>query len=158
MSTPSLIVAIQTKFATLTAGNFPGGVVPALYFDEAPQTSATGAQIQVTTAGYVVLKDQGSSSRGLAFGGPTREVVKFDFEFFYPSLGDCRAAALATSLNGGLQADKLGFDFGDLPDLGAPYTLLAIRPRSNKAVKAGVGKTGVPVHQWTLGYDVEVYR
>jgi hypothetical protein len=158
VSTPSVIAAVQAKFAALTAGGFPGAVVPTLYFDEAPQTNAAGAQVQPTTAGYAVLKDKGSTSKALAFGLTTRELIRLDFEFYYPSLGDCRMAAFATALNGGTEADKLGFDYGTLPDLTTPYVLLAMKPRSNKAKKAGTGKTSAPVHYWSVSYELELIR
>ncbi len=158
MSTQSVIAACQQKWAALNAAGFPGSVVPELYFDEAPQVSGSGAQVQPTTAGYAVVKDAGHAIKALSFGVAVREVANLDFEIYYPSLGDCLTAALAVQLNGGAGADRLGFDFGTLPALAPPLVLLAIRPRLSQADFAGDGKTGARVHMWKLGYDFEFTR
>lgn len=150
MATTSLIAAIQSKFATLTAGSFPGGVRPAVYFDEAPVVTGSGSQVQPTTQGYVVLKNTGARARAYAFGGATREDVAVEFDVYYPSLGDALTAA---------NVIKAGFDYGDLPDLDtAVFRLLAVRPVSDRPAFAGLGKTGANVHQWTVGYRVELVR
>lgn len=150
MATKSVIRACQLKFAAIPAGGFPGGVLPALYFDEAPQTDGSGAQVQPTTQGYAVIRSKGAAARAYAFGSPlTREDAEVEIEFFYPSLGDCSDAAEAT---------RAAFDYGALPDLDPSFTLLAIRPRSNRPSRAGLGKTGVPVHSWVLGYRIEILR
>jgi hypothetical protein len=150
MATASIVRAAQLKFAGLTAASFPGGVLPALYFDEAPVVTGSGAQAQVTTQGYVVLKHTGTRARAYAFGGATREDVGLEFEVYYPTLGDALTA---------VGVIKAGFDYGTLPDLDtAVFLLLAIRPVSDRPAFAGLGKTGANVHQWTVGYSLELVR
>lgn len=158
MPSQSLIAAIQAKWSSLTASGFPSSTIPDLYFDEAPQVNSAGSQVQPTTAGYAVVKDNGHNVNAIAFGVVAREVAKLDFEIYYPSLGDCLTAALAVQLNGGSESSRQGFDYGRLPAILPPLVLLAIRPRLSQAGKAGLGKTGVPVHMWRLGYDFEFTR
>lgn len=159
MSTRSIIRAVQLKVATLAAGCFPNNTVPPLYFDEAPQTDAAGAQVQPTTAGYGVVKHNGSRTRAYAFGGHTREDHEVVIEFYYPALADCRQAVDAVRLNGCKPSEKQGLDFGTLPDLAPPYKLLAIRPLGDEAGREpGAGKTGARVHSWLVRYRVELVR
>jgi hypothetical protein len=158
MPTQSIIAAIQTKWDALTASGFPSSTIPPLYFEEAPVVNGSGVQVHPTTAGYAVLKDNGHSVKSMAFGVVAKEVASLEFEIYYPSLGDCLTAALAVQLNGSTEAAHLGFDYGSLPALSTPLVLLAIIPRSSQGGFAGMGKTGVPVHVWKLGYDFEFTR
>jgi hypothetical protein len=155
-ATPSLVNACLLKWDALTAPLFPGGVRPAIYYAQAPATDSGGAQVQTTTTGYAVLRHRGSRTRAYAFGVTSRENHDVEFEIFYPSLGDCLTAALAARLNGGTTQQRLGFDYGALPDLVAPYRLLALRPAGDAAAMPGMGKTGAPVHSWLLRYRIEL--
>jgi hypothetical protein len=156
MATQSIIAAGITKFAALTAANFPGATRPALYFDEAPAVNASGTQIQPTAAGYCVLKDEGQDVLSLGFERQTNEVCQFVIEVYYPSLADVDTAVLAIKRNGGTAAQGNGFDFGTLSDLASPRgTFEIVRTREQRAF-AGQGKTGVPVHVCRLSYRVVV--
>lgn len=156
MATQSIIAASITKFDALTAANFPGASRPALYFDDAPVVNAAGAQVQPTTAGYCVLKDDGQDVLSLGFERQTNEVCNFVIEVYYPSLADVDTAVLAIKRNGGTTAQALGFDFGILSDLTSPRgTFEIVRTREQRA-GASLGKTGVPVHVCRLSYRVAV--
>lgn len=156
MPTQSIIRACQLKFAALTAGNFPGGVRPELYFHEAPQTTGAGAQVQASSQGYVVLRDKGQDVVIQSFRLETREVATFDFEVYYPALADVDAAVLAIKRNGGTTADRLGFDFGSLSDLASPRGTFVIRRTREQREQAGLGKDGKPVHLCRVSYRVEI--
>lgn len=156
MPTTSVIAAAITKFAALTAANFPGSSRPALYFDDAPVVTAAGAQTQPTTAGYCVLKDDGTDVESFGFERQCREVNHFVIEVYYPSLGDCDTAGLAIRRNGGTSEQGNGFDWGTISDLTTPRgTFVIVRTHEQRA-HAGLGKTGVPVHVLRLSYQVEV--
>ena len=156
MATQSIIAAAITKFAALTAANFPGSTRPPLYFDDAPVVTAAGAQVQPTAAGYCVLKDDGQDVLSLGFERQTNEAAHFVIEVYYPSLGDVDTAVLAVKRNGGTAAQALGFDFGTLSDLASPRgTFEIVREREQRA-HAGLGKTGVPVHVCRISYRVVV--
>lgn len=156
MPTQSIIAACQKKFAALGPVNFPGGVLPQLYFDRAPQTNTAGTQVQPTTQGYVVLKDNGQDVELMSFQLETREVERFDFEIYYPQLADCDTAALAIKRNGGTTAQKLGFDFGTLPELASPRGTFVIRRVREQRGQRGIGLTGAVVHVCRLSYRVEI--
>jgi hypothetical protein len=156
MPTQSIIAASITKFAALTAANFPNATLPVLYFDEAPVVNTLGVQVQPTTAGYCVLKDEGQDVLSLGFERQTNEVEAFVIEVYYPSLGDVDTAVLAIKRNGGTATQGLGFDFGTLSDLASPRgTFEIVRKREQRAF-AGMGKTGVPVHVCRISYRVVV--
>ena len=156
MPTQSIIAACQLKFAALTAGNFPGGVLPTLYFDTVPQTDGHGAQIDVTTQGLCVLKDNGQTPDLMSFQLQTREVEQFEIGVFYLSLGDVDQAVLAIKRNGGTTAQKLGFDFGLLPDLVSPRGTFVIRRVKEQRSREAFGRTNALVHACRLSYRVEV--
>lgn len=156
MATQSIIAACITKFAALTATNFPNYTLPTLYFDEAPVVTAAGAQLVVTSTGYCVLKDNGQDVLPLGFERQTNEVCNFDIEVYYPSLGDVDTAVLAIKRNGGTAAAGNGFDFGTLSDLASPRgTFEIVRVREQRG-NGGLGKTGVPVHFCRISYRVVV--
>jgi hypothetical protein len=156
MATQSIISACITKFAALTAANFPSSTRPALYFDEAPVVNASAAQVDPTTAGYCVIKDEGQDVLSLGFERQTNEVCQFVIEVYYPSLGDVDTAVLAIKRNGGTSAQGNGFDFGTLSDLTSPRgTFEIVRTREQRA-HAGQGRTGVPVHVCRITYRVVV--
>ena len=156
MATQSIISACITKFAALTAANFPNSTRPTLYFDEAPVVTASGAQLAVTSTGYCVLKDEGQNVLSLGFERQTNEVCDFVIEVYYPSFADVDTAVLAIKRNGGTSADGNGFDFGTLSDLTSPRgTFEIVRTREQRAF-AGMGKTGEPVHVCRISYRVAV--
>lgn len=156
MATQSIIKACIDKFAALDAANFPGGSRPALYFDEAPAVNASGAQVQPTTAGYCVLKDEGQDVTVMGFERQTNEACQFVIEVYYPDLGDVDTAVLALKRNGGTADQALGFDFGTLSGLSSPRgTFEIVRTREQRSF-AGKGKTGVPVHRCRVSYRVVV--
>lgn len=156
MATQSIIAAGITKFAGLTAANFPDATRPTLYFDDAPVVTAAGAQVQPTTQGYCVLKDEGQDVTVMGFERQTNEVCNFVIEVYYPFLADVDTAVLAIKRNGGTTAQALGFDFGTLSDLTSPRgTFEMVRTREQRA-HAGMGKTGVPVHVCRISYRVIV--
>lgn len=156
MPTQSIIRACQLKFAGLSAGGFPGGVRPALYFADAPQTDTNGDQVRVSSQGYVVLKDRGQDVSLFGFNLETREVANFDFEVYYPELEDVDAAVLAIKRNGGTTAQRQGFDFGTLTDLESPRGTFVVRRVREQRDKVGVGRDGRPVHRCVISYRVEV--
>jgi hypothetical protein len=156
MPTQSIISACITKFAALTASNFPSSTRPTLYFDDAPVVQSDGSQLAVTSTGYCVLKDEGQNVLSLGFERQTNEVCDFVIEVYYPSLGDVDTAVLAIKRNGGTAADGNGFDFGTLSDLASPRgTFEIVRTREQRG-NGGLGKTGVPVHYCRLSYRVVV--
>jgi hypothetical protein len=157
MATQSIIAAALTKFDGLTASGFPSSTRPKIYFDEAPQTDASGDQIRAESgSGYCVLKDKGQDVKIVSFNLETREVASFDIEIYYTSLADCDTAALAIKRNGGTTAQKLGFDFGTLSDLASPRGTFVVKRAREQRGKAGVGRDGKPVHFCRLSYRVEI--
>ncbi len=158
MATESVIRAVQLKVAALTPANFPGGALPAVYFGEAPVVGAAGSQVQVTSQGYVVVRDRGAQAGAYTFKLDTREFVALELEVFYPTLADAQQAARAIRLNGASPAARQGLDYGTLPDLGPALRLLAVRPVGVANERAGVGQTGAVVHSVTLTYRVELVR
>ncbi len=158
MATESVIRAVQLKVAALSGGNFPGGVLPAVYFGEAPATNAAGSQVQATSQGYVVIRDRGADASAYTFRLDTREFVTLELEVFYPTLADAQQAARGIRLNGGSPAARQGLDYGTLPDLSPAYRLLAVRPVGSSNERAGLGQTGAVVHSVTLTYRVELVR
>lgn len=151
MSTSSIIVAVQSKYASLTASLFPDSARPALYFDSAPLVD--GVQVYPP---YVVLKDLGLTPTYLEFERTTLEVNNFAFEIYYPELGDCDTTGNAIKLNGGTRNTALGFDFGELPELGAPRESYQVLRTQEMRSLAGYGKTGPRVHLLRLEYRVTV--
>lgn len=154
MATLSIIAACQAKLSALTPDYFPGGVLPAMYFDEAPQTTGAGAQIQPTTQGYVVLKDDGQDVLDMGFEHQTVEQANVVIEVYYPSLGDVDIAVLAIKRNNGPVGS--GFDFGTLAELTSPRGTFVLKRVREQRAKAGLGKTGVPIHVCRLTYRVEI--
>lgn len=151
MPTTSVIVAAQSKYASLTASNFPDSSRPTLYFDSAPVYDS--AQVYPP---YVVLVDLGLTPTYLEFERTTLEVNNLAFEIYYPELGDCDTAGNAIKLNGGTRNTALGFDFGDLSDLGAPRDSYQVLRTSERRSVAGYGKPGPRVHLLRIEYRVTV--
>lgn len=143
----SLLVAITDKFDTLTQSLFPGSVRPGIYFDKAPPVNASGAQVQPTTAGYVVFRDATEDFRPMAFGDVSNETVEIEWKIFYPSLGDCLTVANVIRFNGGVPSARAGFDHGTLPTFTPPPTLRDIVCVKGARQYAGIGKTSVRVHE-----------
>lgn len=158
MRTQSVIAAVQAKVAGLAVANFPGGVRPAVYFEEAPPVTTTGAQLHVDATGYVVVRHRDTRSRSYSFDGSTREDTDLELEVFYPSLGDCRTAVNALRFNGGVPTNRYGLDYGTLPALDRNLRLLAVRPTGDRPGREQLGRTGQPVHSWTLSYRIEIVR
>lgn len=158
MPTQSVLRAVQLKLLSFAPVGFPGGVRPGVYFDQAPQTDGEGAPVHAGTQGYVVLKHRGTQSAAYAFGPETRELVNLELEVHYAKLSDCLAAADVIARNGGAPAQRLGLDYGTLPDLDRRFKLLAVRPVSGRQSFEALGAGGERVHAAVLGYRVELVR
>ena len=152
MPTTSVISAVMSKWNALTAANFPGSAVPALYLDEAPPV-ASGSQERTP---YAVLRDKGQAPVYAEFERTTLEVCEFEIEVFYTSMADMDTAVAAVKLNGGTRDQAQGFDFGDLSDLSSPRsTHQILRTRETRRF-SGVNLSGARIHSCTLEYRVTV--
>lgn len=160
MPTTSVIKAVMTKYAALTAANFPGASRPPMYLDEAPRTDSGGSQEYPP---YVVLRDGGLEPTYAGFERHTLEVNGFTLEIYYPDDGTTSGglaaidiAAAAIKLNGGTRDQANGFDLGTLSDLTSPRsTHQVLRVRETRRL-SGYGRDGKPVYVGTLEYRVTI--
>jgi hypothetical protein len=147
----SVISAAKTKFAALTAANFPSAAVPAVYLDEPPQASA-GSQIRPP---YAVLRDGGESPANV-FEQSVIETTTFTLTLYYGTLLLADAAALAVRRNGGTAQQKLGFDFGTLSGLPTGFTLKSLVRTGSRRYYAGVAQDVGRVYAVELTYEATV--
>ena len=150
----SWVAAAIDLYESLSAANFPGGTRPPVYFDQAPEATAAGAQLYPP---YVVVRD----ASGLApeyqsdLGGI--EVGTLELEVYAGTLADADAAAKAVKWNGGDPVDHLGFDWGTLA-IDAPSYFVSLRRVSERRALAGYGRaadgTVRRTHLVTLTYEL----
>lgn len=156
MPTTSIIAAVLTKYATLSASLFPSATRPPIAFDEMPRTNSVGVALSAED-GYVVLKDVGCVPVIHDFELSTREEGQFIFEVFYPRLADVDLAVAAIKFNGASAILGGGFDFGTLDDLIAPrVTHVITRIKETRTKELGYGRTGQLIHCCRIGYRVVV--
>lgn len=149
MATPkSVPAAALTLYDGLTAGNFPGGTRPPIYFDEAPVTDGAGAQLRPP---YVVLKDSGRTPDVQSDFGGTEDGA-FTLEVYAASLGDVDTIVHAIKWNGANPAAATGFDCGTLT-LTAPYSPMHMLRTGEQRFVAGLDHTGKRMHCCRLSYS-----
>lgn len=142
MPADSYIKAVENLIAGLTAGNFPGSAVPAVYFDEAPQANPAGTAQQ--RAPYIVLEDDGSTYRwdfednAIAEGG-------FTLKCYARTLADADAMLKAVMFNGQNPNQRAGLAMATL-SFNAPLYPMAVRPTKGRRGYAGPDYQGHRVH------------
>ncbi len=154
MATTSVTAAVKALYDGLSAGNFPGGARPPLYFGEAPQTGAGGAQQRLP---YVVFSEQGRQVQVLDFERNSVLVLTLALDVYANTLADVDGVVDAVRWNGGAVGAGAGFDFGTLGDLTAPRSTHQLLPAGEpRRLEGALDVTGERVHASRMEYRVTV--
>lgn len=148
-----VVVAIKTLYESITASAFPGGTRPAMYFDEAPQTGAGGAQLR--PGDYVVLRDRGRQPEYQSDHGAT-EFGTVVVEVYHTDLGTADLIAKAIKYGDGTPSQRRGLDFGDLAALTTPLAKIHLKRTNERRSLSGVSLSGANVYLVELTYEVAV--
>lgn len=152
MST-SITASVKEKYETLNAANFPNGVRPALYFDQAPQL-VDGLQIRPP---YVVFTEGAHKIETLDLEHNNMVTIQLVFQAFAHSLGDVDAICNAIRWNGGTVGQGTGFDYGTIDTLTPPRHALEIVPTSEpRQLEDTLDKDGRRIHAAKLEFRVRI--
>lgn len=155
MVADSVIKAVENLIAGLNPVNFPGGVLPPVFFDEAPQEGATGAQQRPP---YVIISDKGSTSQWDMETNAIDIPSSFSLEVYAVSLGDCDLIMKAIMWNGANPNQRLGLAFATL-DLNPPLYAMpgGVIPTTDQHNYAGLNYQAKRVHKYVQNFQVQSY-
>lgn len=153
MPTTSVTAAAVTKYEALTAANFPSSTVPRIDFESAAQV-VSSAQKRVP---YVVLKDNGRTTKVIDFERNNLVTHRFTFDVWANTLADVDTIVAAIRWNGGTVGQGLGFDHGTLSDLSSPKSTHQILPVGEpRSLGERLDKDDNRVHGARLEYAIAV--
>jgi hypothetical protein len=105
------------KYRSLTAANFPGGVRPEIYLDEAPQQKADGTQLFPP---YVIVRDLSANPNWSPGESMAAYTGRATFTVRYQSLDNCVRWWSVMMWNGLPKIAKAGVALSQL-DVAAPF-------------------------------------
>lgn len=149
----SLMPAIQSKYESLTAANFPGASRPQEFEDRAPEIW-NGTQLYPPYVLFQLI----STNDLLTFESDSIEEYRLVVTAFAATQDDADAIMHAIRFNGAAPSALSGFDAGTLPGL-TVVTLLAMTPRRPpQPNQAGKGREGTLIFKTVMEYDISVQR
>lgn len=144
MPAGSVIAAVIDLYGTLDAANFPNGIRPPIWLDQAPQEAVDGSQSRPP---YVIVRDGGGTEQ---WDTGTNSVAfeSFTIEVYYNLLSDCDAGLTAILFNGAPPVQHAGLAFASL-SLASPNQNLSrtVRPKRSQRSYAGLDFQQQRVHK-----------
>lgn len=154
MDMATLLPAIKSKFDSLTASGFPGGVRPNVYLDQAPQTGSDGQPLRPPFAVLSLTPDD----EQMTFEADGIERTRVVLRIWYVGAGDLDTAIAAVRYNSLPKSQQAGFDCGGLPAL-TDGTLLSMIPSKTPAKRRdNLDHLSRNVYIGSLEWMVEVQR
>ena len=150
----SLLASIQAKIDGLTAGNFPGGAVPPVYEDTAPQLNAT-SQLRRP---FIVISITPMEAV-MTFESAEIEVSRVTLTAYADSQADADTIIECVRFNGQTIDQLAGLDAGTLPALtvGTLDAFVCTRPPKPSKQRL-LSETGKYVHSTVVEYEAAVER
>jgi hypothetical protein len=144
----SVITAVQARWAAV----FDQAGDPPLYFDEAPQTDAAGAQVRVP---YAVLRDTTGLTPEYFSDHGAVETGDIDVELIATTVAILDGFVARAKWGGQAPSQKAGLDWFALSLTTSPRYQISLRRTNERRSYAGFDYQGARCHSCVLTYEVK---
>ena len=151
MAADSVIKAVEDFISGLNASLFPGGTIPSVWLDEAPQQNTPNSQAQPP---YIIISDDGDKPQ---WDFETSAIIKgsFTLEAYALNLDDADSIMKAILWNGAPSSSRRGLAFATLT-LNAQLYSMAVTPTRGQRKYSGMNYQGKRVHFTSQSFDTQV--